>query len=88
MTANPWIKAFGRVFCAALLSAPLVLGLAGCGKKGSPKPPEGQESEYTYPRAYPAPSTVTPDGTSQPDDGANPLSIFTGDDRRKRTKTY
>jgi predicted small lipoprotein YifL len=27
--------------------------LAGCGKKGSPQPPE--DTENTYPRSYPAP---------------------------------
>lgn len=88
MTAQNRILAGGRLLCAAVLSLPLVLGLAACGKKGAPKPPEGQESQYTFPQAYPAPDTVAPDAQADPGEGANPLSIFTGDDRRTRTKTY
>ena len=37
---------------AALLGAALALGLAGCGKKGSPEAP-GPTDRITYPRAYP-----------------------------------
>ena len=78
-----------RLLGAALLCLPLALGLAACGKKGAPKPPEGQESEYTYPQAYPAPESVIPDAEADPVEGANPLSIFTtGGDRRTKTKTY
>lgn len=32
-------------------------GLAACGKRGDPKPPEGRP--VTHPRTYPAPGTVT-----------------------------
>lgn len=89
MTAHSRTKPYGRLLGVALLSLPLVLGLAACGKKGSPKPPEGQESEYTYPQPYPAPETVTPDAEVDPLQGSNPLSIFTSDgDRRTKTKTY
>ncbi len=88
MTAQTRTSAAGRLLGAAVLSLPLVLGLAACGKKGAPKPPEGQESQYTYPQAYPAPDTVAPDAEADPVEGANPFSIFTGDDRRTKTKTY
>ena len=74
------------LICTTALA--LVLGVAACGKKGSPRPPEGQESEYTYPQDYPAPNTVTPGGEQAPGQGTNPFSIFTGNDRRTKTKTY
>jgi len=72
---------------AAALMVPLALGLAACGKKGSPKPPEGQEADYTYPQPYPAPATVVPNGKAQPEENAGPLSIF-NDDKRTKTTTY
>ncbi len=34
------------------LSLGLALGVAGCGKKGSPEPP-GPPGQVTYPRIYP-----------------------------------
>ncbi len=44
-----------------LLAAALVAGgLAACGKKNSPAPPEGMASQYTYPLIYPNPGTVLP----------------------------
>lgn len=72
-----------RLLLTATLAAGLLFGLAACGKKGSPRPPEGQESEYTHPQPYPAPATVTPGG----EDDAGPLSIFRSDDRTTTT-TY
>ena len=74
---------------AAALAGTLVLGLAACGKKGSPKPPEGQEADYTYPRDYPAPETVVPGGTEEsgPAQSDSPLWIF-GTGSRTKTKTY
>ncbi len=86
MTAN-----FPRVLLTAALSAGLVLGLAACGKKGSPKPAAGEEAAYTYPHDYPAPGTVTPgaDSDEAADERNDPFWIFTtGDDKRTRTKTY
>tara|TARA_A100001037_G_scaffold283120_2_gene288352 strand:+ start:256 stop:381 length:126 start_codon:yes stop_codon:yes gene_type:complete len=34
-----------------LIALALAFALTACGKKGSPKPPEGEE--VTYPRTYP-----------------------------------
>ena len=77
-----------RLLLIGALSAGLVLGLSACGKRGSPKPPEGQESEYTYPHAYPAPSTVVPQGTAEDEPSEpGPLWILDGDSRTKTT-TY
>ncbi len=42
-----------RIFVLVLSVIALSLPLAACGKKGSPKPPSGNESQY--PRQYPAP---------------------------------
>jgi hypothetical protein len=39
----------------------LALALAACGKRGDPAPP-GPAEAVTYPRTYPAPTTVLPDG--------------------------
>ena len=77
-----------RAVLAAALAAGLVFGLSACGKKGAPKPPAGQESEYNYPQAYPAPDTVVPDTSDEPASGTNPFSIFVDSDRRTKTTTY
>ena len=42
--------------CGLLLAG----ALPGCGKKGAPRPPEGEESSYTYPQTYPNPASVLP----------------------------
>ncbi len=39
-----------------LLAIVLLLGVAGCGRKGSPVPP-GPPGEINYPKTYPAPAT-------------------------------
>src|SRR3546814_13119940 len=65
--ALPMTASFPRLLLTAAVSAGLLLGVTACGKKGAPKPPQGQESEYSYPGAYPAPRTVVPNGTDTPD---------------------
>ncbi len=45
---------------AALCGLLLAGALSGCGKKGAPRPPEGEESSYTYPGIYPSPASVLP----------------------------
>ena len=46
---------------ALLLAALIAAGTLGaCGKRNAPSPPEGEESNYTYPQVYPAPETVLP----------------------------
>ncbi|MEE9210202.1 MAG: lipoprotein [Kiloniellales bacterium] len=62
------MSANGRAASRALIAAVvLALALGACGRKGSVRPPEGQESEYTYPQVYPAPGSVLPDETEEPD---------------------
>ena len=78
---------FPRKLLTATLAAGLIFGLAACGKKGRPRPPAGEESEYTYPQPYPAPSTVLPGSKTGGEEDAGPLSIFSNGDRSK-TKTY
>jgi hypothetical protein len=39
----------------------LALAAAACGKRGDPVPP-GPAEAVTYPRTYPGPATVLPDG--------------------------
>jgi hypothetical protein len=53
-----------RALGVLLALAVLAPGLVACGKRGPPKPPAGQESEYSYPRPYPAPKSVLPEGAS------------------------
>jgi len=48
----------------ALAAALLVLG--ACGKQGELRGPDGEEAAYTYPRTYPKPSTVLPQGAPAP----------------------
>jgi len=75
-----------RLLLTAALAGGLLFGLAACGKKGSPKPPEGQESEYTYPQPYPAPRTVVPGDETEASEEPTPFSIFTGSKRSRTTK--
>ena len=58
-----------RLLLRALLGAPLVLGLAACGRKGNLRPPEGREGEYTFPHRYPAYKTVLPNIGEEPESG-------------------
>ena len=68
---------------ALILAAPL----GACGKKGSLKVPEGQESQYTYPLTYPAPETVVPPpGEEEANAGPSFLSPFPKS--RTTTTTY
>ena len=39
-----------------VLAVMLLVGMAGCGRKGSPVPP-GPPSQIDYPKGYPAPAT-------------------------------
>jgi hypothetical protein len=52
---------------ALIAAVILALALGACGRKGDVGPPEGQESEYTYPQVYPAPGSVLPDEIEEPD---------------------
>src|SRR3546814_14334651 len=56
--ALPMTASLPRLLLTAAVSAGLLFGLAACGKKGAPKPPAGEESQYQYPQHYPAPETV------------------------------
>ncbi len=44
------------------LAAVLLPLLAACGRKDSISVPEGAEASYRYPRTYPDPKTVVPQG--------------------------
>ena len=78
-----------------VLALALLLGLAACGKKGAPQPPEGLEGEYTYPRAYPAPIGVVPrSSSSSEEESLSPLPEPSNDAlspfpvSRTKTRTY
>jgi hypothetical protein len=78
-----------RALVTAALAAGLVFGLSACGKKGGPRPPAGEEEQYTYPNAYPAPNTVTPGGGGAAAQGDDPFWLFSpGDEKRTKTKSY
>jgi len=83
------MTSFAKLALTAAVALSLAAGLTACGKKGSPKPPEGQEADYTYPQPYPAPSSVTPNGADESGKAKadDPLWIF-GTDSRTKTKTY
>lgn len=38
---------------AALLALVLAAGLGACGREGPPRPPEGEEANFTFPGFYP-----------------------------------
>ena len=98
---NRQARRLGRlVACGLLLAAVATLG--ACGKKGKPTPPEGQESEYTYPRFYPAPlprAPVAAEAAEEEEDAAPPpglqepprrsrVSPFPLDRSEPTTRTY
>ncbi len=87
MTGPPIGTRFPLILCAVILA----VGVAGCGKKSSPRPPKGEESAYTYPRAYPNPAGVR---SIESEDEAEALDDPTAPDResiiffpRSRTTT-
>jgi hypothetical protein len=55
----------GNGLCIALCGLLLAGALSGCGKRGPPGPPEGEESSYTYPGTYPNPASVLPGGEAE-----------------------
>ncbi len=75
-------RSHGVIFLLILMSA--LLALNGCGRKGSPKPPSGEEANYSDPQPYPKPNTVgaVPAG-QDPQDTRGPLSIFQGTQKQK-----
>ena len=77
------------LFCLAALGLPG--SLAACGKKGRPRPPEGEESSYTYPRFYPSRKSVeaTPDRSqTRTDDRPNDVETSPFPWSREKTRTY
>ncbi len=49
-----------RAVCLTLLFAS-VLGVAACGRRGDPRPPEGEEANFHFPAFYPNPEeTLSP----------------------------
>ena len=81
----------GRGLCTALCIALCGLLLSGCGKKGPPAPPEGEESSYTYPGTYPNPASVLPGAEAEEDKGrqapahAGGITTFPANSRTKTT---
>ena len=69
----------------------LLAGASGCGKRGPPGPPEGEESSYTYPGTYPNPASVLPGSEAEEDESgrapahAGGITTFPTDSRTKTT---
>jgi hypothetical protein len=47
------VSLIARHSAVAVLTLILMAGLAACGREGPPHPPEGEESNYTFPGFYP-----------------------------------
>ncbi len=85
-------------WAVVLILAAVAVGLAACGRRNSPSPPSDRKAEYTYPRFYPAPATVLPDGADttvgpteeEPPQETQPrkLSPVPNPDSRTRTRTF
>ena len=77
--------------CIALCGLLLAGALSGCGKKGPPGPPEGEESSYIYPQTYPNPASVLPGTEAEENEGrqapahAGGITTFPTDSRTKTT---
>jgi hypothetical protein len=90
------------MLAAALSVIALTTLLGACGRRNPPRPPEGRESEYTFPRFYPAPATVLPaapggartgagdevEDDTEPEDDIRKLSPIPPSSSRTTTKTY
>ena len=50
-----WHEKIGGQRLALVLIAAAALSISACGKRGSPQPPEGEESQYIFPQFYPNP---------------------------------
>ncbi len=95
-TSVTWREAKpGRGLCTALcfaLCGLLLAGaLSGCGKKGPPGPPEGEEDSYTYPQTYPDPDSVLPEAEAEKNESrqapahAGGITTFPSTSRTKTT---
>jgi hypothetical protein len=95
-TSMTWREAKpGRGLCIALcitLCGLLLAGaLSGCGKKGPPGPPEGEEGSYTYPGTYPNPASVLPGTEAEENESrqapahAGGITTFPANSRTKTT---
>jgi hypothetical protein len=77
--------------CIALCGLLLAGALSGCGKKGQPGPPEGEESSYTWPGTYPNPASVLPGAEAEENEGrqapahAGGITTFPANSRTKTT---
>ena len=73
------------------LALALAGGLGACGKKGAPRPPEGEAANYTFPKTYPNPATVGPDQSEEVRKSreapahAGGITVFPTDSRSKTT---
>ncbi len=80
-----------RVALRTALCGLLLAGASGCGKRGPPGPPEGEESSYTYPGTYPNPASVLPGGEAEENESrrapahAGGITTFPTDSRTKTT---
>ncbi len=89
-----------RTLGVLLALAVIAPALVACGKRSAPKAPAGQESEYSYPRLYPAPESVLPKGASAAEEeaaeaeaeekpiGVRKLSPIPPSSSRTKTTTY
>ena len=84
-----------RITLAGLCALLLAAGPIACGKRGALEAPEGREAEFTYPKAYPAPSGVLPKGepaeaAAEEEEGLRPrtsnFSVFP--EREDEIKVY
>lgn len=96
---RPAARSARTALCLLLAAA----ALGACGKKGPLRAPEGEESRYTYPRFYPAPTpgTVTTGPAPRPpaeteqeptvrplaDEPSN-LAPIPDEDERSETETF
>ncbi len=85
MTAAP-ARAGLRLGCALLMAAAIALG--ACGKRGSPRPPEGQESEYTFPRFYPAPLPSEKRAVARTEEEEAPAAVAPPPERERRFSPF
>lgn len=93
MSAGParW-RPWRRAAVLSLVAAALAVSLGACGKRGKLEAPPGEESRYTYPRAYPDPASVLPPETGEATPRSREAPSHAGDispiPSGRRTTTY
>ena len=72
----------------ALIGLLLIAGPIACGKRGSLEVPENRRSEFTYPKAYPAPQSVVPNFGAAEEEETSAVQEPVFQQRKSKVSTF